>query len=108
MRHALELREVERLCPFEAALGEHFELRLDQVGPVQAAQHDEDEAGKALQVAGEQASAALRAEVAIESLAGLGGVVTLSRGPAEEREVLLRHAEERRHFAARRFLTVQA
>src|SRR5262249_14210557 len=89
-------------------LGEHFELRLDQVGPVQAAEHDEDEAGKALQVAGEQAGAALRAEVAIESLAGRGGVVTALRVATEEREVRLRHTEERRHFAARRFLAVEA
>lgn len=49
-RHALELRHVERLIPFQPALGEHLEFRRDQFGPVQAAEHDEDEAGKTFQI----------------------------------------------------------
>src|SRR5688572_4200847 len=47
-RHAVELREIERLIPFEPALGEHLELRRDQLGSIEASQLDKHEAGKTL------------------------------------------------------------
>jgi hypothetical protein len=52
-RHLVELRQIERLVPMEPALGEHFELRLDQLGPVRAAECYDDETGKGLQTGGE-------------------------------------------------------
>src|SRR6478752_8058312 len=78
-RHAVELREVERLVSLQAALGEHFELRRNQFGPVQAAEHDEDEAGETIQIGGKQSEAAIGAKVAVQSLAGLGGIVVRFR-----------------------------
>ena len=64
-RHVLELREVERLRPFETALGEHLEHRIDALGVIQAAEHDEDHSWEGLQVAREHPGAALRAEVSV-------------------------------------------
>ena len=63
--HVLELREVERLRPFETALGEHLKHRIDALRVIQAAEHDEDHSWEALQVAGEHPGAALRAEVSV-------------------------------------------
>src|SRR3954465_16025746 len=65
-RHAVELWKVERRDPLQPALGEHLELWLDQIGPVEAAEHHEDEAGEAFEIAGEQSRAARGAEAAIE------------------------------------------
>src|SRR5262252_7258037 len=64
-RHVLELREVERLRPFETALGEHLKHRSDARGVIQAAERDEDHSWEALQVAAEHPGAALRAEVSV-------------------------------------------
>ena len=107
-RHAVELRDVERFVPLQAALGEHFELWRNQFGPVQAAKHDEDEAGEAIQIGTEQSGAAIRAEVAVQSLAGLRDIVMCFRLAADHGEIILRYAEERGHLAARRPLAVQA
>ena len=63
--HVLELREVQRLRPFETALGEHLKHRIDALRVIQAAEHDEDHSWEALQVAGEHPGAALRAEVSV-------------------------------------------
>ena len=63
--HVLELREVERLCPFETAFGEHLQHWIDSLTAIQAAEHDEDRSRKGLQVAGEHPGAALRAEVPV-------------------------------------------
>jgi hypothetical protein len=43
--HAFELRPVEWLDPEQATLGEHFEIWLDQLGAIQAADGDEHHAG---------------------------------------------------------------
>ena len=64
-RHVLELRKVERLLPFKAALGEHFKHRFDALRVIQAADRDEDHSREALQVAGEHPGAAIGAEVSI-------------------------------------------
>src|SRR5262249_34270235 len=61
-RHVLELREVERLRPFETALDEHLKRRFDARGVIQAAERDEDRSREALQVAGEHPGAAFGAE----------------------------------------------
>ena len=106
--HALELRKVERLRPWQAALGEHFHRWLDQFGPVQAPQHHEDEAGEAPQIAGEQSGAAIGTEVAVELLAGFRDIAMRFRGTADQGEIILRHGEECGHLAARRSLAVQA
>jgi hypothetical protein len=63
--HVLELREVERLLPFEAALGEHLKHRFDALRVIQAAKRDEDRFREALQVGGEHPGAAIGAEVSI-------------------------------------------
>jgi len=104
--HAVALRQVERFCPFQAALGEHFELWLDQLGPVQAAKHDEDGAGEAFQIAGEQSGAALGTKVTVEPLARFGDIVKRLWGAAYEGKVILPHTEECSHLTARRFLAV--
>ena len=100
------MRDVERLCPFQPPLGEHFELRRKQFRMVQAAKHDEDGAREAVQIAGEQSGAALWTEVAVEPLVGFGDVVKRFRVTAGQGEVILRHAEERGHLPARRFFTI--
>ena len=64
-RHILELREVERLLPFETALGEHLKHRFDALGVIQAAERDEDHSREALQVGGEHPGAAFGAEVSV-------------------------------------------
>src|SRR5215471_17340913 len=64
-RHVLELREVERLRPFETALGEHLKHRFDALGVIQAAERDEDHSREALQVAGEHPGTAFGAEVSV-------------------------------------------
>src|SRR5262245_2876782 len=64
-RHVLELREVERLRPFETALGEHLKHRFDALGVIQAAERDEDHSREALQVGGEHPGAAFGAEVSV-------------------------------------------
>jgi len=107
-RHAFELRQVERFVPLQTALGEHFELWRNQFGPVQAAEHDEDEAGETIQIGTEQSGAAIGAEVAVQSLAGLRDIVMRFRLAADHGEIILRHAEECGHLAARRSLAVQA
>ena len=63
--HVLELREVERLRPFETALGEHLKHRIDARRVIQAAERDEDHSWKTLQVGSEHPGAALRAEVSV-------------------------------------------
>jgi|SRR6516162_510521 len=63
--HVLKLREVERLLPFETALGEHLKRRIDALRVIQAADGDEDHSWEALQVAAEHPGAALRAEASI-------------------------------------------
>ena len=63
--HVLELREVERLRPFETALREHLKDRIDALRVIQAAERDEDHSWKALQVIGEHPGAALRTEVSV-------------------------------------------
>src|SRR5262249_19084153 len=63
--HVLELREGERLRPFETALGEHLKHRIDALRIVQAAERDEDHSWKTLQVGSEHPGAALRAEVSV-------------------------------------------
>src|SRR5215470_14448473 len=108
MGHAVELRKVEWPCPFQPALGEHFERWLDQFGPVQAAQHHEDEAGETVQIAGEQPGAAVRAEVAVERLAGFGEIAMRLRRAAGQGEIILRYGEECCHLATRGSLAVPA
>src|SRR5215469_15688700 len=63
--HVLKLRDVERLRPFEPALGEHLKHRFDALGVIQAAERDEDHSREALQVAGEHPGAAFGAEVSV-------------------------------------------
>src|SRR5215472_2485178 len=92
--HAVELRDVEGLGPFQSAFGEHFQLWLDQFRAVQAAKRNEDEARKALQFVGENSCTAFGAEVAKEPLAGFGNVMTRLWLAAEQSEITLRHAEE--------------
>jgi hypothetical protein len=75
MGHAWKLRDIERLCPFQAALGEHLQLRFNTVRLIQAADCDEDHAGEALQIAAVNPCAADRTEVAVQLFAGLGDVV---------------------------------
>src|SRR5262245_58657559 len=52
--HVLKLREVERLLPFETALGEHLKHRFDGLRVIQAADRYEDRARKTFQVGGER------------------------------------------------------
>ena len=92
--HVLELREVERLRPFETALGEHLKHRFDALGVIQAAERDEDHSWEALQVAGEHPGAAIGAEVSIKALARLGDVVKRFRLAADQRKFILGHPEE--------------
>src|SRR5262245_31870901 len=73
--HVLELREVERSYPLHAALHEHLELRLDQLGTIEASQLDEDKARKALQIAGIEPRRAFGAEIPIKSFAGISYIV---------------------------------
>src|SRR5262245_63015492 len=73
--HAGELRDIQRLCPFETALGEHLKHRFDALGVIQAAERDEDHSREALQVGGEHPGAAFGAEVWVYALARLGDVV---------------------------------
>src|SRR5262245_23605321 len=108
MGHAGKLWEVERLFPLEPALGEHLQHRRDQFRSVQAAKRHKDSAGKTVQIAAEQASAAVRTEVAIEPLAGLGDIVERLRLAAEEREIICRHTKEGCRRAARSLLAVVA
>ena len=63
--HVLELREVERLRPFETALGEHLKHRIDALRVIQAAERDEDHSPEPLQVAGVHPGAAIGAEVSV-------------------------------------------
>jgi len=63
--HVLELREVERLRPFETALGEHLKHWIDALRVIQAAERDKDHSWEALQITGEHPGAALRAEVPV-------------------------------------------
>src|SRR5882724_5727421 len=73
--HAVELRNVQRLRPFEATLGEHLQNRLDELRPVEAADRDEHRAGKTLETGGEESRAACRAKVAVEPFAGFRHVM---------------------------------
>src|SRR5262249_23851249 len=107
-RHVLELREVERLRPFETALGEHLKHRFDALGVIQAAERDEDHSREALQVGGEHPGAAFGAEVSVQALARLGDVVKRLRFAADQRKIILGHAEERGPFTAGRLLAVKA
>ena len=68
-RHVSKLREIERLYPFEAALCEHLEDRLDALRIIQAAELHENRPREALKVAGERARAARRTVVSIQFLA---------------------------------------
>ena len=94
--------------PFEPALGEHLELRGNQLGSIEAPQLDKHEARKTLQVVGEKARPACRTDIPVETFAGIGNIMKRRWVAADEREVFLRHTEERRHFAARCFLAVEA
>jgi hypothetical protein len=51
--------------PHEPALGEHPELRGDQLRLIAASHLDKDEAGKSLEIIGEQARAACRAQIPV-------------------------------------------
>jgi hypothetical protein len=73
--HLFELRHVERRFPLHAALYEHLELWLDQLGTIEASQLDEDKARKALQIAGIKPCRAFRAEIPIKSFAGISNIV---------------------------------
>src|SRR5215510_8635733 len=106
--HVLELREVERLRPFETALGEHLKHRFDARRTIQAADGHEDHSGEALQVGGEHPGAAIGAEVSIEALARLGDIVKRLWLAADQRKIILGHAEERGRFTAGRLLAVKA
>ncbi len=46
--------------------------------------------------------------IPVETFAGIGNIMKRRWVAADEREVFLRHTEERRHFAARCFLAVEA
>src|SRR5262249_53914362 len=102
------LREVERLRPFETALGEHLEHRFDALRVIQAAERDEDHSGEALQVGAEHPGAATGAEVSIQALARLGDIVKRFWLAADQRKIVIRHAEERGRFTAGRLLAVKA
>src|SRR5262249_22636389 len=106
--HVLELREVERLLPFETTFGEHLKHRIDTHRVIQAADRDEDHSWEALQVAAEHPGAALWAEVSVQALARLGNVVKCLRLATDHRKVILRHAKERGRFTAGRLLAVKA
>src|SRR5262245_21021656 len=106
--HVLELREVERLRPFETALGEHLKHRFDALRVIQAAERDEDHSGEALQLGGEHPGAAIGAEVSIQALARLGDIVKRLRLAADQHKIILGHAEERGRLTAGRLLAVKA
>src|SRR5262249_46159482 len=106
--HVLELREVERLRPFETALGEHLKHWFDAPRAIQAADGHEDHSGEAFQVGGEHPGAAIGAEVSIQALARLGDIVKRLRLAADQRKIILGHAEERGRFTAGRLLAVKA
>jgi hypothetical protein len=84
----MELRQVERLRPFKAALDEHFQYRLDAPGVVEAAERDEDRPREALQVAAEHPGAASRTEVSVQALARLGDVVKRLGLSAKQCEII--------------------
>src|SRR5262249_7289669 len=97
--HAWKLRDVQRLCPFEAALGKHLQLRFDAVRLIQTADRNEDHAWEALQIAAEDSSTAVRTEVPVKSFSGLCHVVERLRFAADQLEIILRHAEEHGRFS---------
>src|SRR5215475_11135553 len=92
-RHAVELRNVQRLCPLQAASGEHFEHGLDALGLIEAPDRHEHRAGEAFEVGGEQARAAIPAEIPVEAFARCGDVVEGLWLAARQREVALGDAE---------------
>jgi hypothetical protein len=68
MRHALKLREVERLRPFQSALVNIASFGWMRSGRSRLAQHHEDQARETPRIAGEQSRGAAQAEVAVEAL----------------------------------------
>jgi hypothetical protein len=62
------LRDAGRRCPSETALGEHLQPRLDAVRIVQAADRNEGQSGRAVQIAGKNPRAAIRTEIAVQPL----------------------------------------
>src|SRR5262245_49330206 len=107
-RHVFKLGEIERLCPWEAALSEHLKHRLDTPRVVQATERDEDRRRKALQVAAEDPGSAIWAEVPIQPFARLRDIMKCLWLAAGQREIILRNAEECGRLAACRLLAVQA
>src|SRR5215471_1568735 len=99
MGHAGKLWDVEWLFPLQPALGKHLQHRLDQFRSIQAAKSHKDSAGKAVQIVGKHASAAVRTEVAIEPLAGFSDIVERLRLAAGEREIIFWHTKENRRRA---------
>src|SRR5262245_45471983 len=98
--HARKLWEVEWLFPLRPALGKHLQHWLDQFKSIQAAKSHKDSAGKAVQIVGKHASAAVRTEVAIEPLAGFSDIVERLRLAAKQCEIIFWHAKENRSRAA--------
>src|SRR5262249_41168394 len=97
--HAGKLRDVQSLCPFEAALDKHLQLRFDAVRLIQTANRYEDHAREALQIGAEDPSTAVRTEIPVEPFARFRNVVERLRFAAGQREIILRHAEEHGRFA---------
>src|SRR5262249_1148310 len=67
-----------------------------------------DRSGKALQFGGEYPGAATGTEVSIQALARLGDIMKCFWLAADQRKIILGHAEERGRFTARRLLAVKA
>ena len=88
--HAIKLRKIKWPCPAQPAFGEHFELRLDQVRAVQAAQHDEDETREAFQIAGEQPGTASGTEITVKCLARFNDIAVCFCGAGYEEEATAR------------------
>src|SRR5215471_2661753 len=108
MGHAGKLWDVEWLFPLQPSLGKHLQHRLDQFRAIQAAKSHKDSTGETVQIVSKQASAAVRAEVAIEPLARFSDIVERLRLAAEEREILFWHTKESRRRATRGLFAVVA
>ena len=83
----------------KAALGEHLEFRCEQIRPIEAPEHDEYGAGETLQVAGEQARAAVGTEIPVQTSAGFGDVMEGFRRAADQCKIIRGNAKERGHLA---------
>src|SRR5262249_20283962 len=107
-RHVGKLRQVERLVPLEAAPDEHFELRRDELRPIETPELNKNQTRETLELARVYARSAVRTKIPLEPFAGIGNVGKRLRRAADQRKITLGDAEESRHFAAGGSLAVQA